>query len=150
MNGWIFLNFYRKQEMDKEKCGELKPAVITHLFHLASDLNFPVGFQGHDCHITHIWSADINFHAHAYLCSYLKTEPWLQQKPVSRWLFNYSINRSYFGFYNHNQFFLWTTICLHLQAFSKTCVWISSSWLGVTHLVLHNRNIKWVNSSTYQ
>lgn len=67
MNGWIFLNFYSKQEINK-KSGELKSA-ITHLFHWASHPNFP---------------ADINFHAHVYIWSYLKTERWLQEKPVSR------------------------------------------------------------------
>lgn len=77
MSDWIFLNFYSKQEMDKEEFGELQSAVI-HLFY--SDLNPPRC----DCHTKHIWAANINCYAHVHIQSCLKTEPWLQRKPVNK------------------------------------------------------------------
>lgn len=43
MSRSIFSQTHHIKEMDEKKFGELKPAV-TYLFHLASDLNFPVRF----------------------------------------------------------------------------------------------------------
>lgn len=71
MSRSIFSQTHHIKEMDEKKFGELKPAV-TYLFHLASDLNFPVRFWGHACPTAHIRAADIHFHMQG---SCLKTEP---------------------------------------------------------------------------